>query len=303
MKIAVQTGGISERTGVDAAYKLIKESGFDGADANLDHVFTPGEVRRKDVPEFLKNFDEEAFFNFFKPFRDSAIKYGVENVQAHSTFPNWFTDEPEYNAFLLDLQKKMIRASAFIGCKRLVIHPFFGMYNAQLPRDEEFRLNFESYIALAETAGENDVTILLENMFVVNRGKAYAACCSDIDFACELIDALNKEAGERRFAFCLDTGHILLTSTDIYSAMVKLGDRIEAFHIHDNNGMGDQHLAPYMGVLDWNRFVEGLRAIKFDKPLSFETFNVWNVVDNEVCPALMKFIAETGRMFAKRAAE
>ena len=91
------------------------------------------------------------------------------------------------------------------------------------------------------------------------------------------------------------------TQEIMHNAMVKLGDRIECFHIHDNNGMGDQHLAPYMGVLDWNRFIEGLRAIHFSKPLSFETFNVWNVVDNEVAPELMKFIAKTGRMFARRA--
>ena len=301
MKIAVQTGGIAERLGLDATYKLVKESGFDGVDANLDHVFTPGQVRRKEIPEMIKNFDETAFFKFFEPFRDCAAKYGVENVQAHSTFPNWFANDPEYNAFLLDLQKKMIRACAFIGCSRLVIHPFFAAYEAMLPRDEEFKINVDGYMELAETAKENGVTILLENMFVVNRGKPYAACCSDIGTACDLIDTLNEKAGERRFAFCLDTGHILLTAADIYTAMVRLGDRLEAFHIHDNNGMGDQHLAPYMGILDWNRFVEGLRSIKFDKPLSFETFNVWNTVDNEVCPAMMKFIAETGRMFARRA--
>lgn len=303
MKIAVQTGGISERIGVDEAYRLISECGFDGADANLDHVFTPGDVRRNNVPELITNYNEKAFFDFFKPWRDSAIRHGVENVQAHSVFPSWMPGEEnrDYNAFLLDLQKKMIRAAAFIGCGRLVIHPFFGTYTAPIPKDEEFKLNLDSYLSLADTAKEYGVTICLENMFVANRGKAYAACCSDLTYACELVDALNKAAGERRFGFCLDTGHILLTGIDIYNAMVKLGDRIECFHIHDNNGMGDQHLAPYMGVLDWNRFIEGLRAIHFSKPLSFETFNVWNVVDNEVAPELMKFIAKTGRMFARRA--
>jgi sugar phosphate isomerase/epimerase len=56
-----------------------------------------------------------------------------------------------------------------------------------------------------------------------------------------------------------------------------------------------------MGVLNWDNFVAGLAAIGFDKTLSFETFNIWNVVDNELCPDLMKFIARTGRVFASRA--
>ena len=30
MKIAVQTGGVEERLGLDGAYRLIREAGFDG---------------------------------------------------------------------------------------------------------------------------------------------------------------------------------------------------------------------------------------------------------------------------------
>ena len=82
-----------------------------------------------------------------------------------------------------------------------------------------------------------------------------------------------------------------------------LGKRITAFHIHDNDGRNDQHLAPYMGVLDWERFIAAVRDIGYDKTLSFETFNVWNSVHGEVMNELMRFIAACGRMFARRIAE
>ena len=85
--------------------------------------------------------------------------------------------------------------------------------------------------------------------------------------------------------------------------MLQLGHRIEAFHVHDNNGASDQHLAPYMGVMDWNRFVEGLREIGFNQTMSFETFNIWNVMDREIAPEMLRVIAKTGRMFARRAEE
>ena len=112
---------------------------------------------------------------------------------------------------------------------------------------------------------------------------------------------LNRLAGDRVFGFCLDTGHLLLVGGDIKNTMVKLGDRICAFHVHDNNGITDQHLAPYMGVQDWDAFVDGLRAIGYNKTMSFETFNVWNTVDKELCPTMLKYIAQAGRMFAARA--
>ena len=35
--------------------------------------------------------------------------------------------------------------------------------------------------------------------------------------------------------------------------------------------------------------------------MSFETFNVWNVADKALCPTLLKYIAEAGRLFAARA--
>ena len=57
-----------------------------------------------------------------------------------------------------------------------------------------------------------------------------------------------------------------------------------------------------MGLLDWNRFVDGLREIGYDKPMCFETFNIWNNFPKELAPEVMKLICKTGRMFAERVA-
>ena len=83
--------------------------------------------------------------------------------------------------------------------------------------------------------------------------------------------------------------------------ITALGDRITAFHVHDNNGVTDQHLAPYMGILDWDDFVDALRAIRYDGTMCFETSNIWKAYDHELCPDVMRLIAKTGRMFAERA--
>ena len=303
LQIGVQSGGIEEVYGIDGAYRVIREAGFDAVDANLDHLFAPGDIAARRVPQLFMDTSSGALKEAVAPWKEAAKKYGLDPYQAHAPFPSYVfaKDDPAYNDLLLHMLRRTIEGCDIIGCRRLIIHPFFLGYDQQLDPEQEWELNVERYAALIPTAKACGVTICLENMFTSHRGRIYAACCSDLSVACRYIDTLNALAGERRFGFCLDTGHLLLVGKDIQSAMLTLGDRIEAFHIHDNDGRSDQHLAPYMGVLDWDRFVQGLRAIHYGKTLSFETFNVWNVVDKELCPELLRFIAHTGRMFARRA--
>lgn len=302
MKIAVQTGGPEERIGIDKTYEIVKAAGFDAVDVNLDHAFSGKLIRNKEKCDLFEKEGDE-FLEYFTPWKEAALKYGIDNYQAHAPFPSCLADGAEYNDYLIECLNKIIRATAYINCHRLIVHPFYYPYDYRLTPEEEWNLNISSYAKLIDTAKECGVIICLENMFMNHRGKLYAGCCSDIEIACKYIDTLNEMAGAKVFGFCLDTGHALLCSLDPYDTMLMLGDRIEAFHVHDNNGISDQHLAPYMGVLDWNRFIMGLKAIGYDKTLSFETFNIWNVVDNELCPQLMAFIASAGKMFARKCKE
>ena len=303
IRIAVQTGGPEELLGIDGAYRLISEAGFDGVDANIDHLLSGRDIRERRLsPAFEAK--GKAALAYFKPWKDAAEKYGLDNYQAHAPFPSYVAGEDGgYNEKLIGKLKTCPMGCDYIGCRRLIIHPFFLGYNDQLTPEREWEVNLERYSALIPAAKEYGVTICLENMFTGHNHKIYSACCSDITTACAYIDELNRRAGARCFGFCLDTGHLLLLGKDIKNTMVQLGDRIEAFHVHDNNGLDDQHLAPYMGVLDWERFIEGLRAIGYDKTMSFETFNVFNVMHPEVACEMLRVIEKTGRMFARRAAE
>jgi len=301
--IGVQTGGIEEIFGVDETYRLVKECGFDAVDVNLDHLFGGNEIRKMErSPVF--DAEGEELLSYFKPWKEAAAKYGVVNYQAHAPFPSCLPEPTNgYNDYLLEVLKKTIIGCAYIGCRRLVVHPFFMDYKHMLEPQEEWELNIKSYAALIPTAKEYGVTICLENMFTTFRAKRFEAVCSDIDTACRYIDTLNEMAGERIFAFCLDTGHLLLLGKDIKQAMIKLGDRIECFHVHDNNASEDQHMPPYTGKLDWDRFVEGLKAINFQKTMCFETFYIWTYIDPKLGISILRYIADCGRRFAERAAE
>ena len=301
MKIAVQTGGPEERIGIDSTYRMIAECGFDGVDASLDHLATGTEIREKRIPEVLLSGSEKEIRALARPWGDAAKKYGIDNYQSHAPFPSLISENDEYNDAIVKMLESTIIAADEINCRNLVVHPFFLGYQQRLSPEREWEINIERYSRLIPAAKKYGVTVCLENMFTGNRGKLYAACCSDIDTACAYVDELNRIAGQKVFGFCFDTGHALLCGLDMRDALVKLGDRISAFHVHDNNGINDQHLAPYMGILDWDRFVKGLSEIPFNATMSFETFNIWNTVDNELAPEIMRFIHSCGRMFARRA--
>ena len=298
--IGVQTGGVSQLYGTDGAYRVIKEAGFDAVDVNLDELLPYHMIKdRAHVPVF--DAEGEESLQYFKPWKDAAEKYGLLNSQAHAPYPSCLAGEDEYNEYLMRALEKTIAGCAYIGCRRLIIHPFFYGYDQAVSAQEEWDINIRQYSRLIPAAKKYGVMICLENMFGRHRGKIYTACCSDFDVACRYVDTLNEMAGERLFGFCLDLGHALLLGKDIKRVMVQLGSRIQAFHIHDNNGVDDQHIAPYMGILDWDRFVEGLRAIEYKGTLSFETFGAIRAFDGFLAPEVLRLIAQTGRMFAQRA--
>lgn len=299
MDICIQTGGIIEELGIDAGFKLIRDAGFDSVDFNIDQW-----LPYKNIVEGVLNsvFDEplEALYGHAQPYLDAALKYGVKFNQAHAPFPSYVPDNADMNEYIIMALEKCAAVCHYVNCPYLIVHPAFFGYDKRMEADDEWNANIQLYSRLIPALKKYNVTACLENMFTSRNGKVYEAVCADMNEAAAYIDELNGIAGEKRFAFCFDTGHALLVGKDVYGALLQIGDRVETLHIHDNNGIEDQHIAPYTGKLDWDRFIMGLRAIGYNKALSFETFSVTRHFDRELLPDIIKLIASTGRMFSRR---
>ena len=303
-QIAIQTGGLQSVYGVEESYRMIKEAGFDGVDAGVNMLFKTDEVNARQIPPaFRPGLSDRETVEFFRPWADSAKRYGLDNYQAHAPFPSMFKAErdDDFDAFMIEVLRKNILGCASIGCRNLVIHPFFMNYELMMPPEEEWEVNIERYSRLAPTAKAEGVTILLENMIMRMPGKIMGGICNDGLEAARYVDALNEAAGAECFGFCLDTGHAMLAGKEIRRFMQILGPRIKAFHVHDNNGTEDQHLPPFMGIQDWGRFTDGLKDIGYRRTLSFEPFRVWKKIDPALVQPMLRSIAETGRLFARQA--
>lgn len=306
IKIGVQTGGLEDIYGTETMYRVVKEAGFDAVDVGIERLFPQDFSNRHEIPPvFNPNLSEKEMLEFVKPYRENAKKYGIDNFQAHALIPTMRSepDTEEYNAFLLECLKKNIIMCDYIGARNLTVHPFFMQYPYQVSPEEEWETNIRSYMSLAKTAIEYGVTVNLENIFMMKGSKVYAACCNDPFMAAKYVDTLNEAAGKKCFGFTLDTGHALMVGHDIRRFMDVMGERITSFHVHDNDGMADTHRAPFWGILDWDRFVLGLKDIGFDKTICFETYATALHVPKELVPETLRYIVACGRYFASKAAE
>lgn len=75
-----------------------------------------------------------------------------------------------------------------------------------------------------------------------------------------------------RLSCIIDTGHAHIEHYDMYEIQRKLGNRLKAYHVHDNAGSVDSHLRFLSGIsggIDWTRFLEG---VAFHTPNAVMTF-------------------------------
>lgn len=58
--------------------------------------------------------------------------------------------------------------------------------------------------------------------------------------------------------FCYDSGHENAFAPG-FGYLSKFGDRLFALHLHDNDGVDDQHTVPFSGNIDWISMVKELK--------------------------------------------
>jgi sugar phosphate isomerase/epimerase len=129
--------------------------------------------------------------------------------------------------------EQAFEAAEAIGATLIVFHSQFGAMNrdsrypeAWLSRSREY---WSARIPRLEASG---LRVAIENIFETDPGPV-----------CRLVDALASP----RIRACLDVGHAHLFSGDAASFARGLGDRVAHVHLHDNQGVWDDHRAPGSG--------------------------------------------------------
>ncbi|NLE12966.1 MAG: sugar phosphate isomerase/epimerase [Clostridiales bacterium] len=196
-----------------------------------------------------------------------AAKRGVKFNQAHAPVYNGLRYEGCTQEDIHEFQLRAIRACAKLGISWMVYHAIYH------DNTDDFSINHETFDPLLEEARRCGVGMAFENTWVtLQQYRLWRT-----EDLIELADSYNDPL----VGICWDTGHCnvyggipeLRKYTDQYNEIMKLGKRLKALHIDDNNGYVDDHIAPYDGVIDWNSVMRALRDAGYEHSFTFEAHN------------------------------
>lgn len=297
--MGVQTKNIIDDRHPEDGFALLRQAGFSCADFSLNGY------QAKDTDIFFRQsmVDLE---NFFTPHKRAAEMAGITISQMHMPYPIYMPRaDRELNDYLWkEAAPKSMKLCAFFGCPYIVVHGFklayfLGSEEREWEQTEHF-LN-----SIAPMAKEMGITICIENLYDSAGGHLVEGPCCDARKAAERIDRMNEKYHAQVLGFCFDTGHANLVGIDFQDFLTTLGERLKVLHIHDNDGISDLHQIPFTFTrtrenrtsTDWEGFVRGLRRIRFEGALSFETAPVLSAFPEAMKGEALSFIAKIGRYF------
>lgn len=309
MKITIQTSNIVNRFGPEAGYRMIRECGFEGIDWSIDADWNwiIKEILQGRYQTCLMEGPVDGILKHYEAELREIRKNGLEISQMHALHPSRVAGHPELDEIINRIYIAHIEFCQAVGCRYLVIHGVSKLPDgSDMTDEEEFEANIRLYSALIPALNKCDVKVCLENLLWVpmpeGPQKGVIATCSVEEDAIRLIDALNAMSEKENFVLCYDAGHRNLVSGDQSGYVRTLGKRIQALHLHDNDGKYDLHTMPYTGNVNWEDLLDGLRSIGYEGNLSFETYQQYKIdsMMPELVPEFLKTIATTGRAFRNR---
>lgn len=308
MQIGVQTKDVVYDLNPGDGFEMLKKTGFSCADFSLNSYLTNTSLYKFELNDFF-NKSECELEQFFAPHKEGAKKAGIYINQMHMPYPNYVPNgSRELNDYLWNnVAPKSMKICAFFECPYIVMHGFKLARN--LGSEELEWEQTEKFIdSLAPMAKEMGITICIENLYNSIGTHIVEGPCCNARKAAERIDRINEKYGAEILGFCFDTGHANLVGINFEEFISTLDYRLKVLHIHDNDGIGDLHQIPFTFTrsrenavaTDWDGFVRGLKRIKFDKVLSFETAPVLTAFPDEMKQNSLAFIAKIGNYFAEK---
>lgn len=263
--------------------------------AEFDSIIKNGSIRnKKNIPIWEK---PELMRNEIRLIRNKYEECGLDiqlvrapffsrTAELFQSMLQEYKDTSHFDLLdlLLKISTECINLCGEMNCPYIVIPPVC----CHASNETGWEINEEYYLALADAALKNRVTILLQNQYFEFNGHLVKGAFSDNIKAAEFIDRINeyvqtrfaeRKAGDFRmdvFGFCLDIGVCNICGQDMREYILPLGQRIKSVIIRDCDGQHDDALLPFTCVsqnrskTDWLSLIRGLREVAYDGQLVFD---------------------------------
>lgn len=228
---------------------------------------------------------------------EMGARLGVDFSQAHLPYyGDLFTygKQPDEDFFALfrTMTERSLIACGRLGVKWAVAHPFTDSVNGELDNAVNLATNLAFYTPFAELAAANRTGIALENMAEFSIDRVRRRYCANAEELITLIDAF---AAPDTVGACWDFGHANSVMLDQPAALRRLGSRLKATHVQDNDPHADCHLIPFIGGnLPWETIMPALREIGYAGDFVLESHNFTAQMPDELRPSAARLAYEFG---------
>jgi sugar phosphate isomerase/epimerase len=101
---------------------------------------------------------------------------------------------------------------------------------------------------------------------------AFEVVPNQISTPAALVDLLERDLDAPLTGICLDFGHAHLMG-DVADAVEIAAEHVISTHIHDNRGREDDHLAPFLGTINWDMALMTMQKIGYEGTYLMELAN------------------------------
>lgn len=224
------------------------EAGFEAFDMSLSSAF----FARAD---WLREADRRC---------ELADKAGVPVRTVHLPFDYPRAEDSQEWARFNQATFQAIDLAARIGVSCAAIHPRSYMIS-DYDAEEEYKATYAFLLPFCEYAHKAGVKLGIEIM----RGAGRSAPARIRRFGTSVEDLIHL-ADELDEGICWDTGHAHISMQDQYKSLIKIGKRLRLLHVNDNFAEDDVHLPPFVGNVDWNGFIRGLKEVGYQGDMNLE---------------------------------
>jgi sugar phosphate isomerase/epimerase len=152
----------------------------------------------------------------------------------------------------VELVQNRIHMTAQLGADVIIIHvPSDAEAETQKKLIGPVRRSLDELLSFAQKHG---VRIAIENMEM-----------DDFDMLTTLLNEYDASV----LGLCYDSGHGNIDGRGLDN-LEKVKDRLIALHLHDNDGISDQHKNPFTGTVDWERLTRLIAESPYEKCINLE---------------------------------
>lgn len=202
--------------------------------------------------ELFVEFGTRQYWDYFIP---RLIQNRTGSLSFHGSCAAINLSNPD-DPYCVEELRQNFEYAQKVGAHFVVVHTNEGLGNAA--KNPDMRKNRQKLVrerlaALQNIASHSGVPLVIENVGL----RIY----DNVLFTYEEYLELLADFPQARAL--IDTGHAHVNGWNIPACIEALGDRLIAFHLHDNDGNADAHQPIGNGTIDWDPV---LTAVKTHAP-------------------------------------